>query len=310
MKILVTGGAGFIGSSIVKLLCDLKHQVVVFDNLSEGFSETVDKRATLIVADLKDRAAIQKSLKGIDVVIHMAALIEVSESVKHPDKYFENNVVNGINLLEEMRLSGVKKIIFSSTAAVYAENVPVPIKEDAPKFTGNPYGATKLMFEDMLFTYHKCYGFHPTILRYFNAYGPWMKKHEESHVFPNFIKSIMKGKKVPLYWKGECVRDFVFVEDIAHAHVSPLTQTGFHVYNIGTEKGTRIDKLLDLIGKAVGKEYQIDDLGPRPGDQITTIADVSKIKKELGWKAAVSLEEGIKKTVNWYKHVWMKDKHI
>lgn len=301
MRILVTGGAGFIGSSITKLLSDLGHQVRVFDNLSEGYREKVDSRAELVVGDLKNREEIKKALEGMDVVIHMAASIEVSESVENPYKFFENNLINGMNLLEEMRLAGVKKIIFSSTAAVYASDVPTPISEDALKQASNPYGATKLMFEKMLYTYYVCYGFNPTILRYFNVYGPWMKKHEESHVFPNFIKAILKGKKVPLYWKGDCVRDFVYVEDIARAHIAPLEQEGFHIYNIGTENGTKISNLLRLIGEAIGKDYEINDLGPREGDQMVTVADVSKIKNELGWSAQVSLKEGIKKTVDWYK---------
>lgn len=301
MKILVTGGAGFIGTSICHLLCEQNHEVVVFDNLSEGFAEKVDPRAKLIVADLTDRSAIKKALIGVDTVIHMAASIEVADSVKNPYHFFENNLINGMKLLEEMRNSQVRKIIFSSTAAVYADNVPVPIREDALKNPTNPYGTTKLMFEEMLFTYAKCYQFDVTILRYFNAYGPWMKKHPESHVIPNFVKSILKEEKVPLYWQGKCVRDFVFVEDIARAHLAPLTQKGFHIYNIGTKNGTSIINLLELVGKTIGKKYEIADLGPRAGDQMTTIADVSKIEKELGWNAKVSLAEGIKKTVTWYQ---------
>ncbi len=301
MKILVTGGAGFIGTSITRLLCDLGHEVRVLDNLSEGYGETVDKRAELVVGDLENRVVIGKSLEGIETVIHMAASIEVNESVKDPVKYFENNVRNGLNVLEEMRAHGVKKIIFSSTAAVYADGVLTPILETADKLPTNPYGVTKLMFENLLFTYHKCYGLDVTILRYFNVYGPWQKKHPESHVVPNFMKAVLTGEKVPLYWKGECVRDFVFVEDIASAHVAPLTQTGFHIYNIGTESGTKVIDLLSTVASVAGKDYQIDDLGPRVGDQMVTIADVTKIKNELGWSAKITLEEGLKKTVSWYK---------
>lgn len=301
MKILVTGGAGFIGSNIVKLLCDLNHQVVVFDNLSEGYKEAVDKRASLIVADLKDRQDIKGALKDIEAVIHMAASIEVGESVKNPDKFLQNNVVNGINLLETIRLEGIKKLIFSSTAAVYAEDAEMPLKEEAKKMPTNPYGATKLMFEDILYAYFKNYGINPTILRYFNVYGPWQRKQNETLVVPNFFKAIIKGKKIPLYWQGKCVRDFVFVEDIARAHIAPLEQKGFHIYNVGTENGTKVINLLKLISKITKKDYEIDDLGERPGDQITTIASVTKIKDELGWQAKVSLEEGLKKTYEFYK---------
>ena len=301
MKILVTGGAGFIGSNIVKLLCDLNHEVVVFDNLSEGYKEAVDDRASLIVADLKDRQDIKGALQGVETVIHMAASIEVGESVKNPELFFQNNVVNGMNLLEEIRLAGIKKLIFSSTAAVYAEDLETPIKEDSTKLPTNPYGATKLMFEKMLFTYYKCYRINSTALRYFNVYGPWKRKNKETLVVPNFMKAIIKNEKVPLYWQGRCVRDFVYVEDIARAHIAPLNQKGFHVYNIGTESGTSIINLLKLIAKIAGKEYEIEDLGNREGDQLKTIADVSKIKDELGFEAGISLEEGLKKTYEWYK---------
>jgi UDP-glucose 4-epimerase len=300
MKILVTGGAGFIGSNIVKLLCDLNHEVVVFDNLSEGYKEAVDTRASLIVADLKDKKDIKKALKGVEVVIHMAALIEVGESVKHPELFFQNNVVNGMNLLEEIRLANIKKLIFSSTAAVYADNVEIPIKEEAEKLPSNPYGATKLMLEKMIFTYYKCYGINSTVLRYFNVYGPWQRKHQETLVVPNFMEAVIKNKKVPLYWQGKCIRDFIYVEDIARAHIAPLKQNGFHIYNVGTSDGTSIINLLEMVAKVAGKKYEIEDLGKREGDQLKTIARVSKIKDELGWKAQVSLEEGLKKTYKFY----------
>lgn len=300
MKILVTGGAGFIGSNIVKLLCDSNHEVVVFDNLSEGYKEAVDRRASLIEADLKDRDDIKKALKGVEAVIHMAASIEVAESVEQPEKYFNNNVVNGMNLLEEVRLAGIKKLIFSSTAAVYASGVEIPIKEEAEKLPTSPYGTTKLMFEKMLFTYYKCYNINSTALRYFNVYGPWKKKHEESLVIPNFMRAVIQDKKVPLYWQGKCIRDFIYVEDIARAHLAPLEQKGFHVYNVGTESGTSVIDLLKMIANVAGKKYEVDDLGKREGDQLKTIADVSKIKKELGFEAKTSLEKGLRKTYEWY----------
>lgn len=309
MKILVTGGAGFIGSNIVKLLCDLNHEVVVFDNLSEGYKEEVDKRAKLIITDLKNRKDIKKALSGVDAVIHMAASIKVAESLEKPEEYFKNNVVNSMNLLEEMRAGDINKIVFSSTAAVYADKVDVPIKENATKKPENPYGATKLMFEEMLFSYYKCFGFNPTVLRYFNVYGPWKKKGKETLVVPNFMEAIIKEKKIPLYWEGKCIRDFVFVEDIARAHIAPLKQEGFHIYNIGTENGTSIIDLLKMIAKVANKKYEIQDLGEREGDQLETIADVSKIKKELDFKAEVSLEEGLKKTYNWYKNNLKQRKH-
>jgi len=240
MKILVTGGAGFIGSHVTKLLLDRGYQVVVLDNLSHGFVENVDPRAKLTVGDIRDRKKTKEALKGIEAVIHMAGLISVPESVADPVKYCDNNVLGAVNLLECMKDAGVKKIIFSSSACVYGTSDKLPIKEDAPIHPDNPYGATKASIEVFLKTYHEIFGFDVVILRYFNPYGPGKMGKPTTLAIPNFVKATLAKKPVPLYWQGEQIRDFIYIDDLAQAHIDVLGLSGFNIFNIGTEKGIRL----------------------------------------------------------------------
>lgn len=301
MKVLVTGGAGFIGSHVNKLLLDAGHEVVVLDNLSLGHKETIDKKVKLVVGDINDPVKTKEALEGIDAVIHMAGLIVVPESVKDPIKYCQNNVIGTVNLLECMRAKNVKKIIFSSSACVYGSPEKLPIKEDAPLHPDNPYGASKASVEAFVQTYNSAFGFESTILRYFNPYGPGEMHEPETHAIPNFIKATLAKKPIPLYWKGEQVRDFIYIEDLARAHVDVLKLSGFNIFNVGTETGVKVKDVIDLIFKIVGYKVPINDLGERPGDVMANYASSKKIKKAIGWSAKTSLEEGLKKTIDYYK---------
>src|SRR3990167_10615290 len=227
MNVLVTGGAGFIGSHVTKLLLENDHQVAVVDNLSRGKKESVDPRAKLIVADINNSKKVKLALKGIDAVIHMAGLIVVPESVKDPVSYCQNNVLGTVAFLNSMREAGVKKIIYSSSACVYGTPDSLPIKEDAPLRPDNPYGATKAAVEVFLQAYHECYGFDVTILRYFNPYGPGKLYPPITHAIPNFIMATLAKKPIPLYWQGEQIRDFIYIEDLAQAHIDVLQLSGF-----------------------------------------------------------------------------------
>jgi len=301
MKILVTGGAGFIGSHVTKLLLDRGYQVVVLDNLSHGFAENVDRRAKLIVGDIRDRKKTKEALKGIEAVIHMAGLISVPESVADPVKYCDNNVLGAVNLLECMKDAGVKKIIFSSSACVYGTSDKLPIKEEAPIHPDNPYGATKASIEVFLKAYHEIFGFDVVILRYFNPYGPGKMGKPTTLAIPNFVKATLAKKPVPLYWQGEQIRDFIYIDDLAQAHIDVLGLSGFNIFNIGTEKGIKVKDVVDEIFKIVGYKVPIADLGKRPGDVAATYASSEKLKKAVGWKAKVNLREGLKRTIEYYK---------
>ncbi len=251
MKVLVTGGAGFIGSHVIKLLLDSDHQVTVIDNLSHGYKDLIDSRANFIQADILDQSKLEEILPGTDVVIHMASFIEVGQSVKNPVEFTQNNILGTVKLLDAMRKTGVKKIIFSSSACVYGKANNSPIIEDAPLGEQeNPYGLTKVTMEQFCMLYHRLFGFDVTILRYFNPYGPFELHNPETHAIPNFIKAILEKKPIPLFWKGEQIRDFIYIEDLAKAHVLPLNQTGLHIYNVGTQTGAKIIDVVNGFLKA------------------------------------------------------------
>lgn len=301
MKILVTGGAGFIGSWIVRLLIAAGHEVVVLDNLSAGLKAQVDQRAKLIIGDIKDPSKTTQALADVDAVIHAAGLIVVGESVTDPVKYCDNNVLGTINLLESMKKTGVKKIIFSSSACVYGTPTRLPITEDMPVRPDNPYGATKASIEVFLQTYHTLHDFDVTILRYFNPYGPGERHHPETHAIPNFVKATLAKKPIPLYWKGEQIRDFIYIEDLTSAHIDVLELSGFNIFNIGTQKGIKVRNVIDEIFKIVGYQVPINNLGDRPGDIPANYAASDKLQKAVGWQAKVNLAEGLRQAVDFYK---------
>lgn len=304
MKIFVTGGAGFIGSHVTKLLIQEGHTVTVFDNLSSGHKDAVDERAKFVEGDLLNQESLEKSLPGHDGVIHMASFIEVGESVKKPVEFAQNNIIGTIKLLEAMKKASVKKIIFSSSACVYGTPEKLPITENDPiGVQENPYGITKISMEQFCMLYNRLFGFDVIILRYFNPYGPGELHERETHAIPNFIKATLQNKPIPLYWKGEQVRDFIYIDDLANAHVLPLNLKGLHIYNVGTEVGVRVLDVVKEIFLQLEYDVPLDDRGERKGDVQKLVASSAKIKQELGWKAKVSLEEGLKRTIDYFNHL-------
>lgn len=300
-KILVTGGAGFIGGHVNNLLLQDGHDVVVLDNLSKGHKDQLDPKVQLVVGDIQDPQKTKEALKGIDAVIHMAGLIIVPESVEDPIKYYQNNVAGTVNLLQCMQKENVKKIIFSSSACVYGTPEKLPITEEAPLHPDNPYGATKASVEAFLQAFNANFGFDVTILRYFNPYGPGELHEPETHAIPNFIKATLAKKPIPLYWKGEQTRDFIYIEDLARSHTQVLGLSGFNIFNVGTETGVKVKDVIDKIFEIVGYEVEIEDLGKRAGDVEANYASSAKLKKAVGWEAKVGLKEGLEKTINFFK---------
>lgn len=302
MKVIVTGGAGFIGSHITKILLDKGHEVRVIDNLSRGFENLVDKRANFQREDLKNQEEITNLLKGYDAVIHLGNYIIVPESIERAVEYTENNVVNTVKLLEAMKEAKVKRIIFSSSATVYGDPKELPLREDSPiEIQNNQYGASKVAMESYISTYHKLYDFDVVLLRYFNPYGPNELHEPETHAIPNFIKSTLEKKPIPLYWKGEQIRDFIYVEDLAKAHIDVLGVAGLEVFNIGTEDGTKVSEVVNKIFKITGHKGMIKDLGSRAGDARATYASSQKIEQAVGWKSETSLDEGLEKTISFFR---------
>lgn len=301
-KILVTGGAGFIGSNTVRLLCDEGYDVTVFDNLSWGYRELVDQRARFINGDLLDKKAIQNALEGINKVFHFAATSIIKVSVAEPVACFHNNTQGIINLLEGMVKQKVKYIVNSSTAAVYGEPKSIPVNESDPKNPMHSYGASKLAVEYILSVYEKQSGINCTSLRYFNAYGPSDEQVPRSRAVPIWILATLNNTTIPLYWGGMQFRDYVYVEDIARAHLAVMNLKGNNVYNIGSGDGVLMKDLLERIFEIAGKRAVVVDLGQRMGDPNRLVADITKISKEVGWKPKIRLDLGLERTYEYYKN--------
>jgi nucleoside-diphosphate-sugar epimerase len=273
----------------------------VFDNLSANSKHDLPKNANLINADLRDRDKLFDAVKGHDAVINLAAKALVPESIKDPQLYFDVNLSGGQNVLEAMRQAGIKKIVHSSTCAVYGTPKKVPIVEDDPKFPISPYGATKYAFEQLLHAYHKSYGIDVTMFRYFNPYGPNEFHEPETHAIPNFIKATLTDQPIPLYWKGEQERDFFYVEDLAEAHVLGLQDIGFNYFNIGSGHPTKVIDLVHMIFELAGKKTPISDLGERAGDPPKLFASIDKVRYSLGWQPKTSLQNGLERTIADFK---------
>jgi UDP-glucose 4-epimerase len=315
MRVLVTGGAGYIGSVTVAELLARGHDVIVYDNLEKGHRDAVPPGAGLIVDDLAKEASIEKTLREfkIEAVIHFAGYSLVGESMEHPERYFVNNVGNGLNLLQAMRRAGTGRIVFSSSAAVYGAPERVPIGEDHPASPINPYGESKLYFESILDRYHHAYGMDYVSLRYFNAAGASEEYGEdhtpETHLIPSVLKAALgQTESVKVFGSdyatddGTCVRDYIHVSDLAEAHVVALACRGARVYNLGDGKGYSVREVVETARKVTGKAIREQTAPRRPGDPAVLIASPEKIKRELGWAPRrVSLEEIIESAWRWMK---------
>jgi UDP-glucose 4-epimerase len=200
-----------------------------------------------------------------------------------------------------MRKQGVKKIVFSSSACVYGSPEKLPLTEDSPVHPDNPYGASKASVESFLQSYYVNFGMDAIVLRYFNPYGPGEAHDPETHAIPNFIKSTLSKNPITLYWKGEQIRDFIYIDDLAQAHIDVLNLSGYHIFNVGTEKGVKVKDVVDKIFKIVGYTVAVKDLGKRPGDVNANYASSKKLHSAVGWQAKVNLEEGLRRTIEDFK---------
>jgi UDP-glucose 4-epimerase len=301
MRVLVTGGAGFIGSWVTRTLLAEGHDVTIVDNLSKGFRELIPEGARFIEGDLRDDK-LAEWLRGHDAVIHLAAFIEVGRSVQEPLVFAENNIVNGVRLLDAMRRADVGKIVFASSATVYGVPERLPIVETDPMGAqNNPYGATKVSTETFIVTYNQLYDMDALILRFFNPYGPNEMHEPETHAVPNFIKSVIAKQPIPLYWKGDQIRDYIYVEDLARAMTSVLPLSGLQYFNVGSETGAKTIDLVRAIMDIAGYEVPIEDLGERPGDVPANYASSKKLIAATNWHAQVGLREGLERTYEWFK---------
>jgi UDP-glucose 4-epimerase len=315
MKILVVGGAGYIGSVCSELLLDEGHSVTIFDNLSEGHRRALDPRAEFIEGDLVDRQSIEKTMakQRPDAVMHFAANALVGESMQNPSKYFRNNIANGLNLLDAIIAVGVGKIIFSSTCAIFGPPERLPIDETTPPRPINPYGESKLAFEKILRWYGEIHGLKFVSLRYFNAAGAspnFGEDHRvETHLIPNVLKVALGEKpNVEIFGTdyetpdGTCVRDYIHILDLARAHILALKSAKSDFYNLGTGGGASVREVIDSCRKVTGRKIDIVEKPRRPGDPPRLIASSEKIKRELGWKPQFqSLDAIIESAWKWHQ---------
>lgn len=319
MKILVTGGAGYIGSFMVKELLKRGDEVVVADSLERGHKEVLDSRAKLIVGNLLDKEFIGSLFldSHYDCVMHFAAYIAVGESMQKPGIYIKNNVFSTINLLDAMQEHKVNNFIFSSTGTVYGAPKTLPTPEDHPKNPENPYAESKLMVEKVLHWYYKVYDIGYAILRYFNAAGGALdgsmgENHDpETHLIPNAIKSALTNTEFNLFGGDyetpdkTAIRDYIHVLDLVSAHLLTLSKLGEktdeYIYNVGTGKGSSNKEVIDMVKKVSGKDFPVSIKERREGDVAETVADISKIQKELNFVPKYSDLETIIKTA-WAWH--------
>ena len=315
MKIFVVGGAGYIGSVCAELLLDEGHEVVTFDNLTEGHRRAVDSRAAFFEGELADRTRIQAALSDArpDAVMHFAANALVGESMRDPSKYFRNNICNGLNLLDAMIATGTQRIVFSSTCAIFGLPDQSPIEETTPKRPINPYGESKLAFEKILQWYDQIHGLRFVSLRYFNAAGATKNfgedHRQETHLIPNVLKVALGQKpSVEIYGTdyetpdGTCVRDYIHIVDLAQAHILALGASNSAFYNLGTGGGSSVREVVAACAKVTGRKIAAIEKPRRPGDPPRLVASSEKIKKELGWRPQFqSLDAIIESAWKWHE---------
>ncbi len=315
MKILVVGGAGYIGSHMVLHLLEKDHEVIVLDDLSYGHRDNVAQAAHFIKGSIADQALLDRLFQQhqIDAVMHFAAFIQVGESVSHPDKYYRNNVVNTLTLLDAMRRGGVMYFIFSSTAAVYGNPEYTPIDLQHPKLPINPYGRSKWMVEQILQDYDQAYGLKSICLRYFNAAGFDAKgrlgEHDDpkTHLIPLDMRAASgRCQDIKVFGRdydtpdGTCVRDYIHVTDLCEAHVLALDslcrENTSDQFNLGNGQGFSVQEVIDVARQVTGKPISVTDAPRRAGDPAYLIADASKARQILGWQPQFTSLESIIKT--------------
>ncbi len=316
--VLVTGGAGYVGSHLVRLLSERGLRAIVLDNLSTGHPEAVGSK-DFVKGDVSDSGLVTALLRkhNVEVIYHLAARALVEESVAEPRKYYECNIRGGLSVLEAALDAGVKKVVFSSSAAVYGAPESVPIEESAPRCPINPYGRTKAMYEDMLADYASAYGLAAVSLRYFCAAGAWPdgsvgEDHSpETHLIPNVI-SVALGKKpaVKIFGTdyptkdGSCIRDFVHVCDLAEAHLlatRKLEPGKLVAFNLGSERPASVREVIEVAREVTGKEIAVVEEGRRPGDPPELVASSQRAREELGWQPRFpDLEQIIETAWRWH----------
>lgn len=302
MKALVTGGAGFIGSNIVKALIDEGHEVVVLDNLVTGYSENLEpfNEVSFIEGDVRDAAVVDKAMQGVDTVFHLAASVGNTRSIEQPIDDSEVNVIGTLRVLEAARRNGVRKIVCSSSAAIFGELKQLPIAEDHPCEPDSPYGVSKLAEEKHCLAYAKLHGLAAICLRYFNVYGINQRYDAYGNVIPIFAHLMLRNEPLTVFGDGEQTRDFVNVRDVAKANLSAARATGVSgAFNIASGEAVTINHLIGLLQTIAGRKLAVNYVPPRKGDVRHSRADVTAARTAFGYEAEVPLSEGLREYMAW-----------
>lgn len=315
MNVLVTGGAGYIGSVTTEMLCDEGHEVTVFDNLERGYRAAIDRRARFVQGDLRRTEDIRKAMESVrpDAVIHFAAYIEVGESMKTPVPFFENNVGGALHLLEAMVACRTGKLIFSSTCATYGTPARLPMDETLPQKPESVYGESKLICEALFSWGGQIHGIEPVFLRYFNAAGATDKYGEahrpETHLIP-LVLQVPLGQREKIYIFGDdydtpdgtCIRDYIHIRDLAQAHILALKPGIRGAFNLGNGNGHSVKEVIDVARAVTGHPIPAEMQARRPGDCARLVSDSTKAKAVLGWKPAHdTLHEVVDSAWRWHK---------
>ena len=304
MRTLVTGGAGFIGSNIVRRLLELGHEPVVLDNVSSGYRENLVPGVAFFDGDVRDRESVKAAIDGCGVVLHLAASVGNARSIADPQTDSAVNVVGTLNVLEAARVQGIERVVFSSSAGVFGELKTLPIAEDHPQDPDSPYGTSKLAAEKMCLVYNKLYGMRNVCLRYFNVYGPHQRFDAYGNVIPIFADRILKGVPMTIFGDGEQTRDFVNVADVAAANLAAaFTADVRGVFNIGSGGRITINELARVMQEVSGVHVGVEYAPERPGDVRDSLADISAARVAFGFAPVVPIEgRGLEMYMEWVAH--------
>jgi nucleoside-diphosphate-sugar epimerase len=301
MRALVTGGAGFIGSNIVKALLGLGHEPIVLDDLSSGYRENLLAGVPFVEGDVRDPEAVSRAMAGCGVVFHLAASVGNGRSIEHPQTDSAINVLGTLNVLEGARARRIDRVVFSSSAGIFGELKTLPISEDHPQDPDSPYGTSKLAAEKMCVVYNKLHGMHNVCLRYFNVYGPQQRFDAYGNVIPIFADRILKREPLTVFGDGEQTRDFVNVRDVAAANIQAgLAREARGVFNIGSATRITINELARLMQEIAGAPAALKYAPPRMGDVRDSLADIRCARVAFGFEPTVPMVGGLAEYWTWF----------
>jgi UDP-glucose 4-epimerase len=302
MNTLVTGGAGFIGSNLARLLLDNGHRVTVLDNLMSGYEINLRELPSVnfVRGDVRDAELVNSLARNKDAIFHLAASVGNKRSIDLPFDDSQINVLGTLSVLEAARKNKVKKVVYSSSAGIFGELKTLPIREDHPVEPDTPYGATKLAAEKLCLAYAKLYQIEAVCLRYFNVYGPNQHFDAYGNVIPIFVHKILNGETITIFGDGEQTRDFINVRDVAHANYAAATTPGvWGAFNLGSATRITINHLVDLLRACASKDFRVEHGPKRPGDVRDSLADISKAQAAFGFSPSVAMEAGLPEYMTW-----------